>query len=452
MNRYFTAALLALTGTAVQAQMLSQAPRLVVNITIDQLRTDYIEQFASFYGQDGFKKLLTEARVYEAASYPFAPIDRASAITDIVTGTSPYYHYIPGVQWLDRKTLRPMNCVDDSQYGISPKNISSSTVSDELKMSTNGSAIVYGIAADKESAVLSAGHAANGAFWMDENTHSWRTSTYYPEKTQKWIRAYNSGAYLSGNKKDINSNIVDISLHCIQSQAMGRDDTPDILFVTLSAATKGQSDWHSEMESRYMELDRSLSRLISKTEETVGKDRVLFVLTSTGYAGEEACDYQKYKIPTGTFYINRATGLLNMYLAAIYGQGKYIEASFRNHLYFNRQLIEQKQISLEDILSRSKDFLMQVSGVRNVLSSPYHPSISGDLIIDVTPGWKLFNEDTNETYISRLAYVPFPIIFYGAGMKAERILIPVTVDRIAPTIAKSIRIRAPNACSSAPLF
>ena len=64
---------------------------------------------------------------------------------------------------------------------------------------------------------------------------------------------------------------------------------------------------------------------------------------------------------------------------------------------------------------------------------------------------QLLNEDNHENYTSRAAFVPFPIIFYGAATKAERVITPATVDRIAPTIAKAIRIRAPNACSAAPL-
>ncbi len=102
-------------------------------------------------------------------------------------------------------------------------------------------------------------------------------------------------------------------------------------------------------------------------------------------------------------------------------------------------------------MSRSTELLTQAAGVRNVTTSPYNPAVSGDLLIEVAPGWHLLNEDNQEKYVSRAAFVPFPIILYGAGIKAEHISTPATVDRIAPTIAKAIRIRAPNACSAAPL-
>jgi len=104
MNRYLSAIIiLATIGNAeLHPQTLSPAPKLVVNIVIDQLRTDYLEQFSALYTPDGFKKLLEKGCVYEAASYPFAPVDRASAIASIATGTTPHYNNIVSTQWLDR--------------------------------------------------------------------------------------------------------------------------------------------------------------------------------------------------------------------------------------------------------------------------------------------------------------------------------------------------------------
>ena len=76
-------------------------PRLVVNITIDQLRSDFLEAYAPLYGETGFKKLMTQGRVYENASYPLIQPDRASAISTILTGTVPYYHSIVGQSWIN---------------------------------------------------------------------------------------------------------------------------------------------------------------------------------------------------------------------------------------------------------------------------------------------------------------------------------------------------------------
>lgn len=441
-----------LTGTTVQAQTLQAAPRLVVNITIDELRNDYIEHYSPLYTPNGFKKLLQNGCVYNAVSYPFDPVDRASAIATVVTGTTPFYHHIIGTQWLDRNTLRLVFCVDDTQHTTAPQRLSTSTISDELKVSTNGAAIVYGLAAQRDAAVLSAGHAADGAFWIDNKTGNWTTSSYYGSKAKKWLNAYSNITPRPGKETiGINESIAQAALACITNHAMGKDAATDFLSVVFSAATTPTINRNTNLETVYRGLDHTLATLITKIEQSIGKQNVLFVLTSTGYTQEPKVDYAKYRIPTGTFYINRAANLLNMYLGAIYGQSRYVETCFNNQIYLNRKLIEDKLLSYEDVVSRSKDFLTQIAGVRKVCESPYSPSISGDLLIEVAPGWQLLNEDNHDNYISRVAFVPFPIILYGANIKPQRITTPVTVDQIAPTIANAIQIRAPNACNAKPL-
>ena len=62
--------------------------------------------------------------------------------------------------------------------------------------------------------------------------------------------------------------------------------------------------WQTEMESVYMQLDNSLERLVTGIEKQIGLDKVLIVVTSTGYTDESVADLTKYHIPTGTFYIN----------------------------------------------------------------------------------------------------------------------------------------------------
>ena len=142
-----------------QAQVgTRQAPKLVVNITIDQLRSDYLESFATNYSADGFKRLLAEGAVFENVSYPFVDPDRASAIATVVTGTTPFYHSITGQQWLDRSSLRPVNCTDDQ--------LAVTTIGDELKIATDGAAKIFAIAPTQDLAFLSASHVSDGTEWI----------------------------------------------------------------------------------------------------------------------------------------------------------------------------------------------------------------------------------------------------------------------------------------------
>ena len=511
-------AVIATTGK-LDAQILQSVPKLMVNITIDQLRTDYLEAFSPLYGNGGFKKLLDNGVVYTNASYPFSPIDRASAIATISTGTTPYYNSIIGEKWLDKETLRPHNCVDDINYNgyltdakSSPANILSSTLSDELKVATSGKAIVYAIAPFREAAIISAGHAADGAIWIDDINGQWCSSTYYFAQLPSWISAYqriyantfvetewkpinelsgNFSYFLSGGMQSpfnhkfkddnryikfktsglVNESITDISLQCLNSTGIGIDNITDLLNITYYAGcydSKPVAECQMEIQDTYVRLDKSIENLIRKIEERFGSDKVLFCITSTGYFNDGSADYSQYRIPSGTFNITRNANLLNMYLGAIWGQAQYVEACFGAQIYLNHKLLEQKRISLTDVTQRAQEFISMLSGVRNVYTAQqilsgnnqnifkirngFHPDRNGDIIIDISPGWKLLNEETNENFLSRASYIQFPIIIYGANVKSKRISTLVYTDRIAPTISKAIRIRAPNACSSEPLF
>ena len=452
MNKYLSSIVMAtLAGLGAQAQQLQDVPRLVVNITIDQLQGDYIERFAALYGSNGFKRLFNGGKVYRQAAYSFAPVDRSAAIAAIATGASPRYNGISGNYWLNRSTLTPMASIADDRYTASPQNITCSTIGDELKMASYGNAIVYGIAKERDAAVLSAGHAADGAVWLDEHTQTWQTSGYYSSVTQKWVTAYNASNAERLKLQD-NERVSQLALDCIETNAFGRDEITDYIAITLSAAQLQTGSSKAGIEGIYVGLDRLLGEFIDRLEQNVGRNNFLLMLTGTGYSEESDADYAKYKIPTGTFYINRSAALLNMYLAAVYGQGKYIEAYHQNQIYFNRRFIEHQHLSLSEIYTRSKDFLMQMAGVTGVERSTYPLSVSGDLIVEIAPGWKLLNEDTHQSQVSKMSFVSFPIIFYGQNIQAEEVKTPVTTAHIAPTIANAIHIRAPNACASTPLF
>lgn len=388
-NRYIYITLLSILGFNAEtyAQVIVQAPRLVVSITIDQLRTDYLETYAPLYSNDGLKRLLTDGKVFINGAYNFTPVDRASAIASLHTGTVPYYNGITAEEWLDKQTLRPQNCVRDQQIGYSPQFLGTSTISDELKMATNGVAKVFSFAPTADAAILSAGHAADGAAWVSNG--KWATTTYYRPINQ-WLSGY-TRLFLPGT--DVNKAVTDAALKCLEQAGVGNDDKTDLLSLTYEAGR--------QMES-YVELDRQMTLLLNGIERQIARDRVLFVITGTSSREEEEeSNQERYRIPTGTFYINRTANLLNMYLGAIFGSAKYVEFCHKNHIYFNHQLLRQKNIHLGDICSRSQEFLLQLSGVRNVytanqlltsdsyllesIRNGFNVEKCGDLIIDIAP-------------------------------------------------------------------
>lgn len=521
-SRYTLLASLITLSQLAQAQFAPEMPRMVVNIVIDQLRSDYLQAFAPLYGDGGFVRLMEEGKMYTQAEYPFAEPDRASATACLFTGASPYENGIVGRRWLNRQTLTPIFCVDDAtQTGIrtqertSPQYLGVSTLSDEVKISSEGAALVYSVSPNSDAAVLSAGHAGDGAFWLDDNTGSWCTSSYYSPIEPKWLAAYETQHGLSdrisqiswkpfndlvgnfnyfiagGIKKPFqhkftgdrkyrelkasacgNDEVLRFVEHLMKNTALGVDGVADLLNVTFYAGAfdhKSVNTYGMELQDTYARLDRTIEELISLVEHRTGPGRALFVVTSTGYNDpEETQDLSKYRIPTGTFSITRAKLLLNMYLIAVYGSGQYVETALDNELYLNLKLIENLNLNLSEVLERSCDFLIQLAGVRDVYSSQrlilgadipganrlrnaYNPKCSGDILIKVQPGWTIVNEDTHEESLVRETYMPFPLFILGPNVPKEKVHVPVSIDRVAPTLAQMLRIRAPNACRQAPL-
>jgi len=507
-NRYIYITLLAVLGWNAESTAQNgtrQVPRLVVNITIDQLRSDFLEAYAPLFSEKGFRKLMAQGRVYENAAYPLMQPDRASAVSTILTGTVPYYHSIVGQRWINRETLRPQYCMEDNRQNgiIGPHHLAVSTLGDEMKVASGGKAQVFAIAPFADAAVLSAGHAADGALWLDEQTGQWITSQYYlnehhfiqlvfnelnnPGKNidrLRWVpfgqeKIFDFRHVFKGHKKYqeyqtsglINAHVTDLALAYARQKGLGTDSITDLLCLTYYAGTfnhRPVSECQLELKDTYLRLDQSIGTLVSRLEETIGEKEVLFVVTSTGYSDPEQADLSIYRIPTGTFYINRAAGLLNMYFGAIWGQGRYIEAYTDNQLYINHKLLEQRRVAVTDFCQRAREFLSQMEGVRNVYTAQqllnennsqiekvrngFHPQHHGDILIEVNPGWHLQNEDTGEDRVYQASAIPFPIILYGTNIQSGQVSKPVTTDRIAPTISRAIRIRAPNACSSEPLF
>ena len=131
-------------------------------------------------GEKGFKRLWKEGRVFYNAEYTFSGVDRASAIAAIYSGTTPSMNGIISHRWMDASTLRPVNSTDDTAFmgyytdqTCSPSKLLTSTIADELKIATQGKGLVYAIAPKCDAAILAAGHAGNGAFWLNENSGKW---------------------------------------------------------------------------------------------------------------------------------------------------------------------------------------------------------------------------------------------------------------------------------------
>ncbi len=493
----------------------ARTPRLVVGIVVDQLRSDYVEKFSYLYGEDGLKRLWSEGTVYVNGGYDFISPDRSSATASVYAGTEPCYHGIIGNRYLERKTLKVKACTDDAAFrGIhtaestSPSGILVTTLADELKIATGGRATILSIAPERDMAVLAGGHAADAALWLDDAEAMWASSTFYDGvpswvnlynrrsnspydfKSLKWTPYYPQSSYRDlpeESAKDfchtfttksvsryktsaiVNDEVTQLAKTCVISSPLGRDDRPDLLCVGYYAGVYDhQAEAYAPLELRdiYCRLDRNIADLIQTVEQHVGLENVLFFITSTGYNDVHQPAVGAYNLPTGEVRMERCTALLNLYLGAIYGSGNWVEASYRNQIYLNHALVESLQLKLRDVQERCSEFLGQMSGVTRVYtstelmegdSSPavrgaFHQGRSGDILLEIAPGWSLVDERWGETVWSSRALVPVPVVFFGSDVAAMKTSDPVSVNAIAPTVASLLKMGIPNACSAKPLF
>ena len=520
-ERWLTSLLAVMAIAGLQAQAIPEVPRLVVGLTIDQLRMDYIEAFSAMYTERGFKRLWKEGRVYRNAEYEFAGVDKASSVAAIYTGANPYVNGIVADSWLDRSTLRVINCVDDTGFmGIytsestSPARLKVSSLPDELMVATQGVSEVYSIAPTREMAVLSAGHASKGAFWINDETGKWSGTTYY-ENFPSWVSNYNDRQgldfrigemtwgpylpvsvykYLTTETKQVtfkhkfederkqkyrkfktspyaNEEVNRLVNACLNATSIGMDLVPDFLALSYYAGNydhRPARELPLEMQDTYVRLDANLAELLDIIDRKVGLGNTLFFITSTGYADPEPIDEARYRIPGGEFHLKRCAALLNLYLAAIYGEGQYVEAFHEQEIYLNHKLIEDKHLNLSEILNRSSEFLVQFSGVKDVYSSQrlllgawtpetgmiknrYNKACSGDLWVEILPGWTMVREHSLDTKVVRDMYASAPLFFFGWDVKPEIIHTPVKIGNIVSTLTHFMRIRAPNAAILPPL-
>jgi predicted AlkP superfamily pyrophosphatase or phosphodiesterase len=186
----------------INAQNHLERSKLIVGIVIDQMRWDYLYRFYEGYGNDGFKRLLSQGFSCENTMLNYIPTYTAIGHSSIYTGSVPNIHGIAGNDFIRQATGEWVYCSQDTSVkavGIpdckagkmSPRNLQATTITDELKLATNFRAKVIGVAIKDRGSILPAGHAADAAYWYNGNSGKWITSTFYRKNLPDWLQKFN---------------------------------------------------------------------------------------------------------------------------------------------------------------------------------------------------------------------------------------------------------------------
>src|SRR5688572_1004326 len=177
-----------------------RAPKLIVLLSIDQMRGDYIDKFQHQWSK-GLKRLITEGAWFRQADYPYYNTVTCAGHASISTGTVPAVHGMVLNQWWERNNSRLVSCTDDESqklltYGIPVKGVGhsarqllSTTLSDELRLQRPAPRVV-GISLKARSAITLAGHKPDAVIWLDEADGEWVTSTAFHSAPTRFFADY----------------------------------------------------------------------------------------------------------------------------------------------------------------------------------------------------------------------------------------------------------------------
>ena len=418
---------------SVSAQQASaigvQQPKLVVGIVIDQMRWDYLYRYQKRYTDGGFKRLLNEGFSCENTVIPYVPSVTAIGHTCIYTGSVPSIHGIAGnnfvkngekVYCTDDDTVKPVG--SNSEAGLmSPRNLWVTTIGDEMKIASNGRAKVVGVALKDRASILPAGHNPDGAFWFDDKSGNFITSTYYMNQLPKWVEAFNGKKlpehYLSEKwntlypkdtytestsdeneyenviKKGVkatlplnlpelykkygyniirntpfgNSLTFDMAKAAIDGEQLGADDETDLLTVSCSSTDYigHQVGTHAvETEDTYLRLDKAIADFLSYLDTKVGKGNYLVFLSADHGAMNNARFLQDRRIPAGNWDDGVAAKKLNEVIAKGFpNTGDLVKTVMNYQVFFNREVIKNQHLDFAKIKQTVVDFLKEDSCV-----------------------------------------------------------------------------------------
>ncbi len=262
-----------------------------------------------------------------------------------------------------------------------------------------------------------------------------------------------------------NTYTKDMAIAAIVNEELGKREVTDMIHIGFNATSQLAnyfSTWSVEMEDAYLRLDQDLAHLLDFLDSELGLENVLIYLTAENAMAVDPRYLADYHIPAGFFNYRTSVSLLRSYLNAIYGQGDWVTFYHAHQVYLNHQLIEDSGLTLEEVQNRVARFMVQMEGVSNTIQShvlqqnnfdsgvlqriqnSYYQKRSGDVIINLTPGW-VEHSNLVENGFNEFRYTSHvPMIFYGWKVKRTTIPYRVSPTDIATTIASFMEISMPE--------
>lgn len=429
MKKIFYVLLALLIAYGSKSQTI-QRPKLVVGIVVDQMRWDYLYRYYDRYEEGGFKRLLNEGFSCENTMINYLPSYTAVGHTVIYSGSIPAIDGIVGNDWEDQVTGKKWYCTEDTTVQtvgapgkmgqMSPNNLLVSTITDELRLATNFKSRVVGVSLKDRASILPAGHTANGAFWFDDSSANFITSTYYMNDLPGWVKKFNDankpkkllangwntlypintytqstadnvaweGKFHNETAPVFPHEVQDIYKHdpaTIRSTPFGNTLTLEFAESTINGYNLGNGEatdfltincastdyvGHKygpnsiEVEDTYLRLDKDFSSFFKFLDQKVGKGNYLVFLTADHGAANSIGFMQAHHIPADFLVSKKIYEPLEEFLKQQFGIEKLVISTMNYHLSFDLKKINADKLDYEAIKKATVSFLQKQPGIQ----------------------------------------------------------------------------------------
>jgi predicted AlkP superfamily pyrophosphatase or phosphodiesterase len=398
------------------------------------MRWDYLYRYYDRYASDGgFRRFLNEGFSCENTLIPYAPTITACGHATLYTGAPPAVSGITGNAWWDRLQGRTVYCTEDNTVNSvgstsrngkqSPANLFVTTIGDELRLATNFRSKVIGIALKDRGGILPAGHSANAAYWYDNTSGNWISSTYYMNELPGWVSSFNGrkrvdalyaegwnllfpkSTYVQSTSDEktyegkpfgtafpyVTKNFIgkdygkiatmpagnqltlEFSLAAIEAEKLGEDEITDLLAISFSSPdyighTFGPNSM--EAEDGFLRLDRSLGELFKYLDRKIGKGNYTVFLSADHGVSQVPEFMTENKLPGGRVKISAMVTAMNQAFLEKYNLRGLIVSDDNYQLHFNHNLLDSAGIPQSQVAEWAAAYLQKQPGIARAFPLP----------------------------------------------------------------------------------
>lgn len=513
-------------ATQPPAAVSGGQPRLVVVIVVDGLPERQVVDYRDQLSPDGFERFFTRGTWFTEAHYGYAMTETAPGHATIATGAYPNRSGIVSNQWLDTATGALMYCFADpgasyighktaANEGTSPRNLLAEGVGDVLKRVDERSKVIA--ISDKDRGAIGPAARRGTAYVFREETGEFASTTYYMKEHPKWVAEFNAsrpaqrylgaewrpllddGAYArslpderkwyepggklprklpaAANREYYEAMmetpfgddlLLAFARAAIAGEQLGRDGSPDILFISLSTHDYINHGYGAESrlsQDHVLYLDRELQDFFNDLDVAIGREHYVAVLTADHGFAPAPEHSQSLGRDAGRINPSQMLARVNAGLVKRFGQGRWAVGFSAGAVVLNRPLAQSRKVALADVADEARNLVAAEPGIAKAytraevegsarpgdpileaVKKSWYPQRSADVAFVLKPYWLLGSHAAGTTHGSPHRYdTNVPLMLYGPSWipPVGRIDKAVEMSDVAPTLAKLLGIPAP---------